>query len=179
MNESDKSSAPAFPDAAATRNSRFSQDQYIFGCGGTPHRAARSARTTVADGEGRNSVWLAQQGLSVDAFDIADVDVAKARKLAADVGAKAAYEVADCDGLQWPAAIYDGVAAIFVQFAGRAMRRRLFFNFIRCQKPGGVLVLQGYTLKQLDTAPAVLRRSPICTPRRCCTPNSMRSTSLN
>jgi 2-polyprenyl-3-methyl-5-hydroxy-6-metoxy-1,4-benzoquinol methylase len=36
----------------------------------------------VADGEGRNSVWLAEQGLITTAFDISPVGVNKARKLA-------------------------------------------------------------------------------------------------
>ena len=45
---------------------------------------------------------------------------------------------------------YDGVAAIFVQFADPAMRARLFAHIERCLKPGGVLILQGYTPKQLD-----------------------------
>lgn len=157
MNESDKSSAPAFPDAAATWNSRFSQEGYIFGT--EPNAWLRRHADLwqpgqrvlcVADGEGRNSVWLAQQGLSVDAFDIADVGVAKARKLAADAGVNIAYAVADCDRLQWPSEMYDGVVAIFVQFADPAMRQRMFSNFIRCLKPGGILVLQGYTPKQLE-----------------------------
>lgn len=42
------------------------------------------------------------------------------------------------------------MAAIFVQFADPAMRERLFANIVRCLKPGGTLVLQGYTPKQLD-----------------------------
>ena len=104
----------------------------------------------VADGEGRNSVWLAQRGLVVDAFDIADAGVTKARRLAAARGVEVNFSVADCDGFAWPEAAYDGVAAIFVQFADPAMRARLFVNIRRTLKPGGTLVLQGYTPKQLD-----------------------------
>jgi hypothetical protein len=58
--------------------------------------------------------------------------------------------VADVDGFAWPQAAYDGVAAIFVQFADPDMRKRLFGRIVRSLKPGGVLVLQGYTPKQLD-----------------------------
>ena len=58
--------------------------------------------------------------------------------------------MADCDGWDGREALYDGVAAIFVQFADPAMRARLFANIERCLKPGGVLVLQGYTPKQLE-----------------------------
>ncbi len=60
------------------------------------------------------------------------------------------YRVADCDRFAWPTAAYDGVAAIFVQFADPAMRERLFAHLVACLKPGGWLVLQGYTPKQLE-----------------------------
>jgi SAM-dependent methyltransferase len=104
----------------------------------------------VADGEGRNSVFLAGRGLVVDAFDIAELGVAKARRLAADHGVAVNYAVADCDHWPWPEAAYDGVAAIFVQFADPPMRERLFARIVRCLKPGGTLVLQGYTPRQLE-----------------------------
>jgi SAM-dependent methyltransferase len=104
----------------------------------------------VADGEGRNSVWLAEQGLAVDAFDIAETGVAKARELAAQRSVAANFTVADCDAYAWPNANLDGVAAIFVQFADPYLRTRLFNNMVRALKPGGWLVLQGYTPRQLE-----------------------------
>jgi len=104
---------------------------------------------SVADGEGRNSVWLARRGLRVDAFDISEVGVAKARRLAAAQGVEVNFSVADCDGFAWPEAAYDGVAAIFVQFADPALRQRLFGHIRRSLRPGGTLVLQGYTPRQL------------------------------
>ena len=105
---------------------------------------------SVADGEGRNSVWLAQQGFQVQAFDVADRAVAKARAFAERHGVSVDFAVADVDGFAWPEAAYDGVAAIFVQFADPDTRTRLFERIVRSLKPGGVLILQGYTPKQLD-----------------------------
>ena len=99
---------------------------------------------------GRNSVWLAQRGLQVEAFDIAEVGVAKARRLAAEQGVSVDFQVADCDSFAWPEAHYDGVAAIFVQFADPALRERLFAHMQRSLKPGGTLLLQGYTPQQLE-----------------------------
>jgi SAM-dependent methyltransferase len=153
-------SAPAnapFTDPAGTWNRRFEAVDYVFGT--EPNEWLRQHGDVwrpgqrvlcVADGEGRNSVWLAGKGLVVDAFDIAEAGVAKARRLAAEHGASVNFAVADCDSLAWPERVYDGVAAIFVQFADPAMRARLFANMQRCLKPGGVLVLQGYTPKQLE-----------------------------
>jgi SAM-dependent methyltransferase len=150
-------SPPPFTDPAGTWNRRFAEDGYLFGAAPNAwlreHASVWSAGDRVlcvADGEGRNSVWLAARGLVVDAFDIAEVGVAKARRLAAAQRVMVNFAVADCDACRWPQAAYDGVAAIFVQFADPPMRERLFANIVRCLKPGGTLVLQGYTPKQLD-----------------------------
>ena len=146
-----------FADPAATWNRRFADSGFLFGSEPNAwlreHAAVWSPGDRVlcvADGEGRNSVWLAAQGLSIDAFDIAEVGVAKARRFATERGVAVSFAVADCDSYQWPEAAYGGVAAIFVQFADPAMRGRLFAHIVRSLKPGGTLVLQGYTPKQLD-----------------------------
>ncbi len=150
-------STSAFTDPAGTWNKRFEAADYIFGIEPNEYlRAktqmlARAGRVLcVADGEGRNSVWLARQGMRVDAFDIAEVGVAKARKLATDAGVTVNYDVADCDAWPWPVDAYDAVVAIFVQFADPAMRERLFAHMAAALKPGGLLVLQGYTPRQLE-----------------------------
>jgi SAM-dependent methyltransferase len=146
-----------FADPAGTWNRRFAEDGYLFGTAPNAWLAEHAGALQpgqrvlcVADGEGRNSVWLARRGLIVDAFDISDVGVAKARRWAAEQGVAVNFAVSDCDTFAWPAAVYDGVAAIFVQFADPALRARLFANIVACLKPGGTLVLQGYTPKQLE-----------------------------
>jgi SAM-dependent methyltransferase len=148
---------PAFPDAAATWNQRFQQTDYIFGVEPNEYLRANAERLApgrrvlcVADGEGRNSVWLARQGHRVDAFDISAVGVAKARKLASQAGVDADFQVVDCEQWRWNADTYDAVIAIFVQFADPSMRERLFANMVRTLKRGGLLILQGYTPKQLE-----------------------------
>jgi len=146
-----------FADPAGTWNRRFTADGYLFGTSPNAWLAAHAGVwqpgqrvLCVADGEGRNSVWLARRGLVVDAFDISDVGVAKARRLAGEEGAAVNFTVSDCDSFAWAPGAYDGVAAIFVQFADPPMRARLFANVVACLKPGGTLVLQGYTPKQLE-----------------------------
>lgn len=142
---------------AQTWNSRFARDGYVFGTEPNEwlrrHAAvwrAGSRILCVADGEGRNSVWLAKQGHRVEAFDISEVAVAKARRLAQDLQAEVDFAVAGCDDFAWKQGHYDGVAAIFVQFADPALRARLFERMVRSLKPGGSLILVGYTAKQLE-----------------------------
>ncbi len=148
---------PPFSDPAQTWNQRFAAPGFLFGA--EPNGWLREHACVwspgervlcVADGEGRNSVWLAEQGLRVEAFDIAEPGVAKARSLAAQRGVAVSFAVADCDDYAWPEAACDGVAAIFVQFADPDLRERLFARMVRAPKPGGRLVLQGYTPRQLE-----------------------------
>jgi SAM-dependent methyltransferase len=146
-----------FSDGASMWDQRFSGDDYLFGRepndylrSKAPLLPAGGSVLCIADGEGRNSVWLAKQGLRVQAFDISEVGVAKARLLASDAGVLVDYTVADCGQYDWAAQSHDGVVAVFIQFADPEMRERLFANMVRALKPGGVLILQGYTPRQLD-----------------------------
>jgi SAM-dependent methyltransferase len=153
----DHPTPPAYADAAQTWNRRYAGDDYLFGT--EPNTWLREHAglwapgqrvLCVADGEGRNSVWLARRGLQVAAFDVAELGLAKARRLAAEHAVSVDFSLADVDSYAWPEAALDGVAAIFVQFADPEMRARLFDRIVRSLKPGGTLVLQGYTPKQLD-----------------------------
>lgn len=161
--DSDKTLEPkmtsqdAFDDPAGTWNRRYAQPGYLFG---TQPNAWLQAHASVwqpgqrvlcvADGEGRNSVWLAQQGLLVDAFDVAAVGIAKARQLAAEQRVQVNFAEAGCDDYAWPQGSLDGVAAIFIQFADPPLRNRIFERIVAALRPGGTLVLQGYTPRQLD-----------------------------
>ncbi len=149
--------ANTFADGAEIWNKRFAGEQYLFGREPNEFLRAKAGQLRaggrvlcVADGEGRNSVWLARQGLQVDAFDLAEVGVAKAQRLAESQGVSVNYEISDCDARDWQPAAYDGVVAIFVQFAEPVMRQRMFANIVQSLKPGGILLLQGYGPKQLD-----------------------------
>src|ERR1035437_3710023 len=106
--QSSSSDKPAFADAAEMWNKRFSDDSYLFGT--EPNVWLREHASQwkaghkvlcVADGEGRNSVWLAGQGLEVDAFDISEVGVAKARRLTEMRGVSINLTVSDCDAYPW------------------------------------------------------------------------------
>jgi len=144
-----------FADARATWDGRFERADYIFGTAPNVFLAAQAHRLhagqralCVADGEGRNSVWLAQQGLAVAAFDISPVGVDKARALAARAGVAVEFTAAGVEDYAWPLSAFDVVAAIFIQFAPPAQRAWLFERMLASLAPGGLLLLQGYTPRQ-------------------------------
>ncbi len=140
-------------------NGRFAAEGFVFGTRPNAFLAAQAPRLApgmralcVADGEGRNSVWLAARGLEVTAFDFSPVGLAKAEKLAERSGAKVGYRLSDVDDWDWDAEQYDVVAAIFVQFASPPERQRMFEGMQRALKPGGLLILQGYRPEQIEYA---------------------------
>ncbi len=138
-------------------NSRFAAAGYVFGTEPNQFLAAQAARLKpgmrvlcVADGEGRNSVGLAKLGLAVTAFDFSPNALAKARRLAATSGVSVDFRESDILGWDWNAAQYDAIAAIFIQFSPPPQRAQVFRGIIDTLAPGGLLLMQGYTPRQLQ-----------------------------
>lgn len=144
-------------------NERYAGDEYHFGVEPNAFLASNYERLkpgmsclAVADGEGRNGVWLAEQGLRVLSVDSSSVAVDKARALAARRGVDMQVELVDLACWDWPVpdcaegSGYDIVAGIFIQFASPVLREQMFAHIKRCLKPGGLLLLQGYTPRQLE-----------------------------
>lgn len=104
----------------------------------------------LADGEGRNGVFLAGRGMDVLSVDLSPVALAKARRLADEQGVALRLEEANLAEWSWPVAAFDAVVGIFFQFAGPRLRARIFENIRQALKPGGLLLLQGYRPEQLD-----------------------------
>lgn len=137
-------------------NERYSEPGYLFGTEPAAFLRREASRLSagqtalcVADGEGRNSVYLAGQGLSVTAMDASEVAVEKARALARANSVTVDFHVADIARWDWTARPYDVVAGIFFQFAGPSLRDEIFAGMIRTLAPGGLLMLHGYTPAQL------------------------------
>lgn len=147
----------SFADAREFWNARFERDDYLFGTAPNKFLAAQAARLapgaralSIADGEGRNSVWLAQQGLHVDAVEIAPRAVDKARRLAAERGVAPEFHLASLFEWDWPRERYDVIAAIFFQFAAPPERAVIFARLVDALRAGGLLILQGYTPEQVE-----------------------------
>lgn len=138
---------------------RYTGDTFLFGTAPNAFLLAQKHRLpphgsalAVADGEGRNGVWLAEQGLDVLAVDASDVGLAKGRRLAAERGVTLRQQLADLAQWDFGRARYDVIAAIFIQFAAPALRDQLFAGMQAALKPGGLLLLQGYRPEQLAYA---------------------------
>ncbi len=104
----------------------------------------------LADGEGRTGVWLAEQGLHVHSVDSSSVAIDKARKLAARKNVRLELELADLSDWDFGLEKYDVVVAVFIQFAPPALREKMFEKIRNCLKLGGLLLLHGYTPRQLE-----------------------------
>jgi SAM-dependent methyltransferase len=135
---------------------RYAQPDYLFGTEPNAFLARQIGRLqpgwralAVADGEGRNGVWLSEQGLSVRSIDSSAVAQDKARSLARARGVEMEVDLVDLDAWTWPQAEFDLVAAIFIQFAPPDLRARLFADMARALKPGGLLLLEGYRPEQI------------------------------
>lgn len=112
--------------------------------------AAGMCVLSVADGEGRNSVWLAEQGCQVTATEISPVALEKAAKLARARQVEVCTLQTDILNWAWPQAAFDAVVGIFIQFAAPLERERLLAGMKQATRPGGIVLLQGYTPKQLE-----------------------------
>lgn len=136
---------------------RYSTDSYVFGREPSqfltkypeylvPGRSALA----IADGEGRNSVHLAEAGMKVTAFDFAPAGIAKARRLAQERGVEVDFRQADILEWDWAGQQYDAVFGIFFQFLEPAQRSEVFEKIADAVKPGGHLLLHGYTPEQIS-----------------------------
>jgi SAM-dependent methyltransferase len=136
---------------------RFAVPDYAFGK--EPNYFLKSCRPllprsgralAVADGEGRNGIWLAEQGLDVVSIDFSPSAQKKARALAAERHVAASFIQTDVHAWVYPQAAFDVVVEIFTQFSSPSERAVKWAGMRRALKSGGLLILQGYTPKQLE-----------------------------
>ncbi len=137
-------------------NERFAHPDYVFGtepnaflASCEPLLPATGRALAIADGEGRNGVFLAECGLDTLSVDFAPNAQAKARALAEARGVALETRLVDIVHWDWPEAEFDVVAAIFFQFCGPDDRATIFSGIRRALKPGGLLILEGYRPEQI------------------------------
>lgn len=135
---------------------RFSEPGFLFGTEPADfvrrnaHRIRPGDRVlAVADGEGRNSVFVAGLGADVTAMDASAVAQDKARALAAERGLTVDFRLSDIDAWPWDEAAFDVVLGVFIQFSPPEQRARVFTGMARTLRPGGLLLLHGYAPRQI------------------------------
>ena len=100
----------------------------------------------IATGEGRNAVFLAQHGFEVDAVDISEKGLKKARELAREKGVKVNVLLVDLDHYQIEKERYDLIANFYF------LKRRLIPKVRKGLKKGGKVIFQTYLLEHRTLA---------------------------
>ena len=155
---SDTARAERIDLATEQWDSRYAPSTYVYGYRPNDflvenHLMLRRGSRVLAlgDGEGRNGVWLAEQGHRVTSIDLSQVGVRKARTLATERGVTVDTHVGDL--VEWlavhPAARgpWDGVVSIFVHLAPDE-RRRVAELVTPRLSPRAVLLLEAFTPAQ-------------------------------
>ncbi|MBT3333324.1 MAG: class I SAM-dependent methyltransferase [Rhodospirillaceae bacterium] len=135
---------------------RYKGEGYLFGTEPNDFLLEEAGRLTpglrtlaVADGEGRNGVWLAKQGLDVLSVDFSENGLAKARALATDRGVSIETLQVDLTSWVWPTASFDLVVTFFIHPPAQE-QGPLLENMFRALKPGGQLIFEAYAKAQAE-----------------------------
>jgi len=132
---------------------RYASDDYVYGTEPNTFLAEHAHRLqgpvlSLAEGEGRNAVFLASLGLAVLGVDASAVGLAKAQRLAAKRDVSIETAVVDLITYTPPQEHYGAVVSIFAHLPSQA-RRRLHRAVEQALKPGGLILLEGYSKAQL------------------------------
>jgi 2-polyprenyl-3-methyl-5-hydroxy-6-metoxy-1,4-benzoquinol methylase len=102
----------------------------------------------VADGEGRNGVWLARQGFTVTSIDYSAEGIKKAKSLAKESEVKVTFRIADLLAVSLGIENYDCIVSIFSHFTEQD-RQVLHKKYIDSLKTGGVIIMEVFSKNQL------------------------------
>jgi SAM-dependent methyltransferase len=138
-------------------DARFDGDAFFYGTTPTAFLTDNAGMIpqgaqvlSIAEGEGRNAVWMAQaRGCAVTGMDGSAKALTKAARLAKQAGVTVDLQQADIANWDWRAQQYDLVVACFIQFAAPPLRDAIFAGMKQALAPGGRLMLTGYTAEQL------------------------------
>ncbi|WP_201546424.1 class I SAM-dependent methyltransferase [Psychrobacter immobilis] len=136
-------------------NERYDEAEYVFGTKPNDFLKNEFSKIPIggsvlclAEGEGRNAVFLAEQGYQVTAMDLSDVGLNKALQLARDRGVDIITQVADLADYEFGEAQWDGIVSIWAHLP-KEVRQRVYAQIVPALKPNGVFILEAYTEQQL------------------------------
>ncbi len=135
-------------------NQRYAASEYAYGL--HPNEYLKEKLSSLnpgsimfpADGEGRNSVFAAELGWNSHAFDLSEQGRQKALQLAAQKGVSIHYQLGSPDTITVTPHAYDAIALIYAHFQAQ-QRFHFHQQLLRGLKPGGVLILEAFSKKQL------------------------------
>ncbi len=135
---------------------QFSEPGYRYGTAPnrfliyqSPTLRPRSRILLPGDGEGRNGVWLAQQGHEVFSVDCSSVGLNKARRLAQEKGVTLRTEIVDLAGWTPPAGAFDALVLTYVHLPAN-IRADAHRRLVRALRPGGILIMEAFHPQQLQ-----------------------------
>jgi SAM-dependent methyltransferase len=142
------------PTPRAMWEQRYGIEAYLFGT--EPNEFLRSSLPDLpggtvlclAEGEGRNAVFLAENGYDVHSVDLTDAGVAKTLRLAESRRVKVDAVVGDLAEFDIGADRWDLIVSIFAHMAPAA-RGQLHRRVVAALKPAGVFLLEAYTPQQV------------------------------
>ncbi|MEK4119311.1 methyltransferase domain-containing protein [Paenibacillus sp. FSL W8-0919] len=136
-------------------NERFQGEEYVYGTEPNAfvvdmqNRLSLTGQTlAIAEGEGRNAVYLAEQGHDVTVWDYAEAGLNKANKLAKEKGVKIAARLQDLEDAAWTPDQWDQIVCIFGHFP-KALRLRTLRGVKEAVKPGGYFITEVYSMNQI------------------------------
>ncbi|MBD3610464.1 MAG: class I SAM-dependent methyltransferase [Gammaproteobacteria bacterium] len=135
---------------------RYSEEDFAYGiepnvflASCKEHIPKNCKALAIADGEGRNGVWLAEQGCEVTSVDYSQAGVAKSEALAKERNVSVNALCADLTTWSWPEEEFDIVVSIFAHFPP-GVREQIHNNIMKTLKPGGKLIMEAYHPRQLE-----------------------------
>ncbi len=141
-------------------NEKFDRPDHLYGV--EPNDFLRSCYDAISakgrvislgEGEGRNAVFLATRGYAVTALDSSSVGLEKTKKFAESRGVRVETRLADLSKCEVGDREWDGVIVVFCHLPS-ALRAEVWSKISRSLKPGGALVMELYTPKQLEATKA-------------------------
>lgn len=137
----------------ANWNERFKEEKYVYGTEPNVflkdmHSVLSGEVLTIAEGEGRNAVFLARQGLHVTAWDYAESGLEKVSKLAEKQSVCVNTELVDLAEAEWQQSRWDGIVNVFGHFPGE-VRQKTLSGVKEAVRPGGYFIAEVYSHNQI------------------------------
>ncbi|MCL6571323.1 MAG: methyltransferase domain-containing protein [Bacillus sp. (in: Bacteria)] len=136
-------------------NTRFQADNYVYGKDPNVFLAEIQKKLhlsgdalAIAEGEGRNAVFLAEQGMNVTAWDYAEAGLKKTKKLGQERGVAVSTELVDLNVVTWRKDLWDEIICIFGHFPEK-LRKKILLGVKEAIKPGGYYITEVYSQNQI------------------------------